>query len=114
MYPALNVFNHFKRIRDEYHRVTHKDGLIYVRDKMVLRRTTMSCMSDKGIRDSFRQLASFHPDDFEGVFTRYLTRIETLMGNEVVWQYMEMLKRSKESSLEQLRELKKNKRKREF
>ena len=112
MYANQATFDHFKMIRDRFHRMTHKDGLIYVRDKMVLRQTKMSCMSDVIIRREFVQLAKFHSDDVEAVFDVYLTRIETLMGNEVCRQYMELLKRSKDSSLEQLRVLKKKKRKR--
>ena len=111
MYANQATFDHFKMIRDRFHRVTHKDGLIYVRDKMVLRQTKMSCMPDVIIRREFVQLAKFHSDDVEAVFDVYLTRIETLMGNEVCRQYMELLKRSKDSSLEQLRVLKDSKKK---
>lgn len=107
------AFDHFKVIRDKYSQVTHKCGRVCVRDKMVLRRMTDTIKQDQRIRQAFDLIPNhgkFHTDDADSVFAKYVSRVETLLGNEVARQLMELLKKSKASSLESLRALKKKKR----
>lgn len=113
LYVSPAVFDHFKLLRDKYYQVTHKDGSVCVRDKLALRKITESIRKDTDIRREFDALS--HPDMFlnddgDKVFVKYTSRIETLMGNEVARQYMDLLKQSKKSSMEQLRAFKKKRR----
>ena len=113
LYVSPAVFGHFKLLRDKYYQVTHKDGSVCVRDKLALRKVTESIRKDTGIRRVFDTLSHpdmFLKDDGDKVFVKYTSRIETLMGNEVARQYMDLLKQSKKSSMEQLRAFKKKRR----
>ena len=93
----------FIAVRDAYHDVTHRKGYVCVTDSMVLRSTRDKIKCSKKLFNQFQQVAKFHVDDMNDVWTKYNERFETLIGNEVASQYMEDLQRSKNGTLEQLR-----------
>ena len=109
IYVNSAAFDHFKSIRDAYHRVTHHRGVVRVRDREVMRRVTRGLLDDADLLRDFASIpspASFHPDDLSKVFDKYLHRCETMMGNEVANQLMEQLSMSKTGKLEPLRQVK--------
>ena len=113
LYVNRAAFDHFKVLRDKYSHVTHRRGRVCVRDKMVLRRMTNTIKQDVSLRRAFDLIpvrGTFHAADRDIVFEKYVGRVETLLGNEVSRQLMELVKKSKSSSLESLRALKNKKR----
>ena len=95
--PAVEFFN---MLRNQYYIATHdKSGRVCVRDRMA-RTTTCHCLpgrcyKDISVRKAFMKLTSWHEDDLDKVFDKYLARMETLMGNEVANALIDKLKRSK-------------------
>ena len=68
---------------------------------------------DEKFFESFKQLTSFPPHDVDKIWSKYNERFETLVGRiEVANQLQEDLKRSKTGTLEQLRHVKDQSRKR--
>ena len=72
-------------------------------DTSVIRQVTNKIRTDKEIFRKFELIVSFDKRDVVNVFEKYVKRVETMMGIEVVKQYEEKLKKSKEGVLEQLR-----------
>ena len=98
-------------LRDRYYSATHRDGVLCVRDRSVLRRVTECLLEDAKVRDKFVLLPgadNFHKDDVDKVFGAYLHRVETMMGNEYAHQLMEGLQLRKEEKLGALRILKRD------
>ena len=98
-------------LRDRYYSATHRDGVLCVRDRHVLRRVTECLLKDPKVRDKFVLLPGvdgFHKDDVDKVFRAYLHRVETMMGNEYAHQLMEGLQLRKEEKLGSLRVLKRD------
>ena len=76
---------------------------------MIVRSVTERIKSDKNVLSKFLKLpgpAQFHSSDVDPAFTRYISRLETLIGNEVANQLNEKVKKSKDGKMEQLREVK--------
>ena len=69
----------------------------------------MSLREDPKLMSKFAEIpspSSFHADDLEKVYFAYLHRVETMMGNEVSWKLMEMLRLNNMDQLGSLRKLK--------
>ena len=95
----------------KYHHVTHRGGKVCVRDRYVLRRLSDSLKVDVEVVKAFSLLASphhFHPDDLEKVFSRYILRVETMVGNEVSRHLLEEVLVSGVDRLESLRQMKRD------
>ena len=74
------AFEHFKVLRDRYSHVTHRRGRVRVRDKMVLRRMTNAIKRDMRLRHAFDLIpdgGTFHADDGDIVFVKYVARIDS-------------------------------------
>lgn len=112
LYANRVTLEHFEMMRDRYHVVTHKRGYPYVSDAMVLRHIRQEITVDEKFFESFKQLTSFPPHDVDKIWSKYNERFETLVGIEVANQLQEDLKRSKTGTLEQLRHVKDQSRKR--
>ena len=96
-------------VRRRYSQVVVRGGVVCVRDRQVLRRVTMSLREDPKLMSKFAEIpspSSFHADDLERVYFAYLHRVETMMGNEVSWKLMEMLRLNNMDQLGSLRKLK--------
>ena len=95
----------------KYHHVTHKRGKVCVRDRYVLRRLTDSMKVDVEVVKAFSMLASphhFHADDLEKVFSKYLVRVETMVGNEIARHLLEDVLVRGVDRLESLRQVKRD------
>ena len=111
LYSNSETFQHFRVLRDRYYSATHRDGVLCVRDRHVLRRVTECLREDPSVRDKFVLLPGgdgFHSDDVDKVFIAYLHRVETMMGNEYAHQLMESLHFENEGKLGSLRKLKRD------
>lgn len=60
-------------------------------------------MNDSEVVSEFSSIAKFAKGDVMNVFSKYIKRVETMMGIEVAKQYEEKLAQSKDGALEQLR-----------
>ena len=79
------TWEHFKLLRTRYYSQTHSDGRVLCRDSLVMRKTSDSLISDSELRKKFVVLAdggSFHADDVDEVYGRYVTRAEGLIGRD--------------------------------
>ena len=63
-------------------------------------------IGDKQMFAAFKKLSNFHPDDVIPIYHKYLHRVETLMGHDIARQYNDLLSKSKDGVLEQLRAVK--------
>ena len=96
-------------VMKKYHQVTHQGGKVCVRDRYVLRKLTDSLKVDVDVVKTFSLLASphhFHSDDLDKVFSKYLSRVETMVGNEVSRHLVESILVSGVDRLESLRQAK--------
>ena len=106
LYGSRPALRHFCTLCDHYRDVCYWNGRLCVKDAMVLRNKTREILADKKMFNKFSKLGKFHPDDMFVVYDKYVHRVETLMGHDVARQYMDLLERSKDGVLEQLREVK--------
>ena len=111
LYVNRATLDHFKMVSKAYNDVTHRDGRVWIQHSMVLRQITNQLLDSSISRMQFQKYINL-PDDthLDKVYRKYLIRIETMMGKEVVRQATEALKRKGESRLESLRDIKKQKR----
>ena len=75
----------------------------------MLRKVTDDLRGDEKVLSSFSVLAhpaSFHSDDLQKVFLKYLYRVETMIGNEIASQLMQDLRIREVDTLGALRKLK--------
>ena len=80
-----------------------------VRDRFVLRRVTQCLKDDKKVFAEFCVLSHpvcFHNDDVNKVYSKYLSRVETMIGNEISTQLIADLRVSEVETLGSLRKLK--------
>ena len=113
LYANVAVHDHFNMLIAKYHRVTHRNGRVCVRDRFVLRRVTDCLKEDVKVMRDFAALAnpvSFRSEDLSKVFLKYLARVETMIGNEIASQLMRDLRISEVDTLETLRQLKRDRR----
>ena len=71
-----------------------------------MRQVTFSLLKDERLRLRFAKMGRFHHVDLEEVYDRYISRVETMVGNEVARHCMEALKKSEIALKEQLRVVK--------
>ena len=67
---------------------------------------TLALLKDDHLRLRFVKTGRFHHDDMKEVYDRYISRVETMVGNEVARHCMEALKKSGSAMKEQLRVVK--------
>ena len=106
LYANRAALRHFSQLCDKYREVCYWNGRLCVKDAMVLRYKTKEVLADQQMLAAFNKLGKFHPDDVQVVYDKYVHRVETLMGHDVARQYMDLLSKSKDGVLEQLRAVK--------
>ena len=102
-YVNRGAFSHFQLIKRRYHKATHRGGNVCVLDTGIIRQVTEKIMNDSEVVSEFSSIAKFAKGDVMNVFSKYIKRVETMMGIEVAKQYEEKLAQSKDGALEQLR-----------
>ena len=104
------VFNDFKKLRDRYHSVTHRNGRVYFSHPSVMGRVTEQLLACKISKLRFGNMMGLGlGPDLDKLYVRYVKRVQTMMGLEVERQGNENLKRGGGVSLEKLRDTKNKK-----
>lgn len=65
--------------------MTHRQGVVCVRDREILRKVTCALKEDGDLAAKFEALpngAKFHSEDLQRVYHAYLHRVETMMGGD--------------------------------
>ena len=105
-------------LRLRYYHQTHAKGDVYCKDRRVFRGTSETITSDEKLRELFLKLphkCSWHEDDLEEVYHRYVHRAETMFGKDFQTTTNQTLnpnwnkKKAKEKKFEQLRQVKRKK-----
>ena len=108
-YAKRDVNRHFETLRNRYHDASHRNGQLWIEDSLVLRRQTDDVLRSEKCKNQFRSFLELPSDECDHVYTSYVYRVESMMGNEVVRQATESLKRKGEGTLESLRSIKQKK-----
>ena len=111
LYASRATYEHFVMVIARYHKVTHRGGRVCVRDRFVLRRVTQCLKDDSKVYAEFCVLSHpvcFHKDDVRKVYSKYLSRVETMIGNEISSQLIEDLRVREMDTLGSLRKLKRD------